>query len=102
MCVIRLPVVAVSCSPPVSLDKLTILFMPALPLLPLQFNCTFFWDLQLQEVMDQKQIILHSSYLEENVKSIKVNLHAALCSVHSPAACGSRACQGSAAISLFE
>lgn len=30
MCVIRLPVVAVSCSPPVALDKLTILFMPAL------------------------------------------------------------------------
>lgn len=52
--------------------------------------------------MDQKKIILHSSHLVENVKSIKVNLHAAFCSVHSPAVCGSRVCQGGAAISLFE
>lgn len=46
MCVIGLPVVTVSCSPPVSLDKLTLLFMPALPLLLFQFHYIFYWDLQ--------------------------------------------------------
>lgn len=52
--------------------------------------------------MDQKQFILRSSQLVENVKSISVTLHAALCSVHSPAVCGLRVCRGGAAISLFE
>lgn len=101
MCVIRLPVVAVSCSPPVASDKLTILFMPTLPFTLITVQI-FFWDLHLQDVMDQKQFILHSSHLVENVKSFSVTLPAALCSVHSPAVCGSRVCHGGAAISLFE
>lgn len=62
----------------------------------------FFWDLQLQEAMDQKRIVLHSSRLVGNVKSIKVNLRTALCSVLSPAACGSWVWRGGSAISLFE
>lgn len=53
------------------------------PWLSLQFRY-FFWDLHLQDVMDQKQFILRSSHLVENVKSVSVTLHATLCSVHSP------------------
>lgn len=70
MCVIGLAVVAVSCSPPVSLDKLTILFMLALPLLLFLFHYTYILLGSPNTLHDgpELNILLHCSHLVENFK----------------------------------
>lgn len=96
MCVIRLPVVAVSRSPPVSLDKLTILFMPALPFTLVTLQLDVFQGSPTAG-SDGPETTYFTPF-----SSCQIYSRSLACSVHSPAVCGSRVCHGGVAISLFE